>query len=153
MNNDVDYEAMEREYSKINPMTVQSSPFSTESTANQAAIKPLIRLYGIYTTIESLLLKIASTSSQKDLIYLAQNLTKNVLNNVTTLLNLESLPEREPLPNIAGYSNAVRFLLKKSIEGCCSALTYKQQVPFLTFRLCYEDIEALHLVLMTLTAF
>lgn len=153
MNNDVDYEAMEREYSKINPMTVQSSPFSTESTANQTAIKPLIKLYGIYTTIDGVLSRIAKTCSQKDLMYLAENLTKNVLNNITTLLNLDSLPEKDPLPNIAGYSNAVRFLLKKSIEGCCSALTFKQQIPFLTFRLCFEDIQALHLVLMTLTAF
>lgn len=153
MNNEVDYEAMEREYSKIKPVTLQGSPFSNENTPNQTAIKPLVRLYAIYSSIDSLLCKIASTSGQKDIVYLAQNLTKNILNNVTTLLNLDCLPEKEPMPNVSGYSNGIRYLLKKSIEGCCSALTYKQQVPYLTFRLCYEDIEALHLVLMTLTAF
>lgn len=153
MNNEIDYEAMEREYSKIKPVTLQGSPFSNENTPNQTAIKPLARLYCIYSSIDTVLDKIASTSGQKDIVYLAQNLSKNILNNVITLLNLDCLPEKEQIPNLSGYSNAVRFLLKKSIEGCCSALTYKQQIPYLTFRLCYEDIQALHLVLMTLTAF
>lgn len=153
MSNEIDYESMEREYSKIKPMTLQGSPFSNENTPNQTAIKPLVKLYGIYSLIDSLLCKVASTSGQKDIVYLAQNLTKNILNNVITLLNLDCLPEKDQLPNISGYSNAIRYLLKKSIEGCCSALMYKQQVPYLTYRLCYEDIQALHLVLMTLTAF
>ncbi len=153
MNNEIDYESMEREYSKIKPMTLQGSPFSNENAPNQTAIKPLARLFGIYSTIDSLLNKIASTSGQKDIVYLAQGLTNNILNNIITLMNLDCLPEKEPIPSITGYSNIIRFLLKKSIEGCCSALTYKQQVPYLTYRLCYDDIQALHLVLMTLTAF
>lgn len=153
MNNEVDYEAMEKEYSKIKPMTLQSSPFSNEDSPNQMAIKPLAKLYGIYSGVKTVLEKISSLSAQKDIIFHADNLAKQILNNITTLLNLDCLPDKEQIPQISGYSNMVRFLLKRSVDGLCSALTYKQQVPYLTYRLCYEDIQALHMVLMTLTAF
>lgn len=153
MNNEVDYEAMEQEYSKIKPMTLQSSPFSNEDSPNQMAIKPLVKLYGIYSSVKTVLEKISSLSGQKDIIFHADNLAKQILNNITTLLNLDCFPDKEQIPQISGYSNMVRFLLKRSVDGFCSALTYKQQVPYLTYRLCYEDIQALHMVLMTLTAF
>ena len=147
-----DYQAMEQEYSKIKPMTVQSSPYTGETNPNQTIIKPLVRLYRIYKSIDCVIAFLVSVSKDKDLILLAEHLSKKVVGNLSALLS-EPLPSVEPIPRPNGYSSAVRYALLRSAEGCCSALEYKQQIPYLSERLDYEDILTLHMIILTLTAF
>lgn len=148
-----DYEAMEQEYSKVKPMIVQSSPYTGETTQTQTIIKPLVRLYRIYKSIDCVITFLLSVSKDKELILLADHLSKKVVGNISALLSATSLPSVDAITRPSGYSSAVRYALLKSAEGCCSALEYKQQIPYIAERLEYEDISTLHMIILTLTAF
>ena len=148
-----DYESMEKEYSRVKPMTIQTTPYLQDDTPAKTAIKPLVKLYKIYSSIDTLIQTLLSASSDKELILLASHLSKKIFNNVTTLLSISPLPEKDSIPKLNGYSALVRYALLKSAEGCCSALEYKQQIPYLQERLAFDDITTLHLILLTLTAF
>lgn len=153
MDNEYNYEAIAKEYAQITPYTIQATPFGPGDSPKDSAIKPLIKLYSVYMQIDRILQVLSNESKQKELYLLATHLSRKIVSNIVTLLNLDSLPDvKNNNPN-ESYSALVRECLKLSAEGVCSALEYKRQIPYLTHRLCFEEIHLLHTIVLTLTAF
>ena len=145
------FEQMAKEYSEIKPYTLQSAPFTGETT-HESAIKPLVKLYTIYTSIDETVKGLLGICSKKELMLLCLHISSKIVNNITTILKIDQLPRMGEC--IKGdYSSIVRGLLLKSADGLASSLEYKKGIPYLTERLCFDDILTLYSILLTLTAF